>query len=39
MTTKTKEKVSIPAKASVRVKWEDAPENYTKDRVKRIEHT
>jgi DNA repair exonuclease SbcCD ATPase subunit len=37
MTTKTKEKVSIPAKASVRVMWEDAPENYTKDRVKRIE--
>jgi len=37
MTTKTKEKVSIPAKASVRVVWEDAPENYTKDRVKRIE--
>jgi DNA repair exonuclease SbcCD ATPase subunit len=37
MTTKTKEKVSIPAKASVRVMWEDTPENYTKDRVKRIE--
>jgi len=37
MTTKTKEKVSIPSKASVRVVWEDAPENYTKDRVKRVE--
>jgi DNA repair exonuclease SbcCD ATPase subunit len=37
MATKTKEKVTIPAKATVRVVWEDAPENYTKDRVKRIE--
>jgi DNA repair exonuclease SbcCD ATPase subunit len=37
MATKVKEKVSIPAKATVRVMWEDAPENYTKDRVKRIE--
>jgi len=37
MTTKTKEKISIPAKANVRVIWEDVPENYTKDRVKRIE--
>ena len=37
MTTKTKEKVSIPSKANVRVVWEDAPENYTKDRVKRVE--
>ena len=37
MTTKTKEKVSIPSKANVRVIWEDTPENYTKDRVKRIE--
>jgi DNA repair exonuclease SbcCD ATPase subunit len=37
MATKVKEKVSIPSKATVRVVWEDAPENYTKDRVKRIE--
>ncbi len=37
MTTKTKEKISIPAKSNVRVIWEDVPENYTKDRVKRIE--
>lgn len=37
MSTKVKEKVSIPTKATVRVVWEDAPENYTKDRVKRIE--
>ena len=37
MTTKVKEKVSIPSKATVRVVWEDAPENYTKDRVKKIE--
>ena len=35
--TKLKELVKIPSKASVRVLWEDAPENYTKDRVKRIE--
>lgn len=34
---KVKEKISIPSKATVRVVWEDAPENYTKDRVKRIE--
>lgn len=33
----TKTKISIPSKAAVRVVWEDAPENYTKDRVKRIE--
>jgi len=37
MATKVKEKILIPAKASVRVQWEDVPENYTKDRVKRIE--
>lgn len=37
MATKTKEKITIPSKANVRVVWEDAPENYTKDRVKRIE--
>jgi len=37
MTTKTKQIVSIPSKANVRVIWEDAPENYTKDRVKRVE--
>ena len=37
MTTKVKNKVTIPSKASVRVVWEDSPENYTKDRVKRIE--
>lgn len=35
--TKLKEIVKIPSKASVRVLWEDVPENYTKDRVKRIE--
>lgn len=35
--TKLKEIVKIPSKANVRVVWEDAPENYTKDRVKRIE--
>lgn len=35
--TKLKEIVKIPSKASIRVLWEDAPENYTKDRVKRIE--
>jgi len=29
MTTKTKQIVSIPSKANVRVIWEDAPENYT----------
>ena len=34
---KLKEIVKIPSKANVRVVWEDAPENYTKDRVKRIE--
>jgi len=37
MATKVKNKITIPAKATVRVVWEDAPENYTKDRVKRIE--
>ena len=37
MATKEKQKVTIPSKAHVRVVWEDAPENYTKDRVKRIE--
>lgn len=37
MTTKTKEKISIPAKASVRVIWEGDPVEYTKDRVKRVE--
>jgi len=37
MTTITKEKIKIPAKASVRVIWEGDPVEYTKDRVKRIE--
>lgn len=37
MATKTKQKVTIPSKANVRVVWEDSPENYTKDKVKRIE--
>jgi DNA repair exonuclease SbcCD ATPase subunit len=37
MATKTKEKISIPAKASVRVVWEGDPVEYTKDRVKRVE--
>lgn len=37
MATKTKEKVTIPSKASVRVIWEGDPVEYTKDRVKRIE--
>lgn len=37
MSVKEKKKVTIPPKAHVRVVWEDAPENYTKDRVKRIE--
>jgi DNA repair exonuclease SbcCD ATPase subunit len=37
MTTKTKEKISIPTKANVRVIWEGDPVEYTKDRVKRIE--
>ena len=37
MTTKTKQKIKIPPKANCRIIWEDVPENYTKDRVKRIE--
>jgi DNA repair exonuclease SbcCD ATPase subunit len=37
MATKIKEKIKIPAKASVRVIWEGDPVEYTKDRVKRIE--
>lgn len=37
MTTKTKQKIKIPPKANCRIIWEDAPENYTKDRVKKIE--
>lgn len=37
MTTKLKEKISIPSKATVRVVWEGDPIEYTKDRVKRIE--
>lgn len=37
MATKVKNKITIPSKSNVRVIWEDAPENYTKDRVKRIE--
>lgn len=31
------QKIKIPPKANCRIIWEDAPENYTKDRVKRIE--
>ena len=37
MATKVKDKVKIPSKATVRVVWEDDPQNYTKDRIKRIE--
>ena len=33
----TKEKIQIPAKANVRVIWQDDPQNYTKEKVKQIE--
>jgi DNA repair exonuclease SbcCD ATPase subunit len=38
MSVKEKTKITIPSKATVRVQWEDEPQNYTKDKVKRIEH-
>ena len=34
--TLKRKKVSIPEKAKIRVIWEDKPENYTKERQKRI---
>jgi DNA repair exonuclease SbcCD ATPase subunit len=34
--TKTKKKIDIPNKAKIRVIWEDSPENYTKERQKRM---
>ena len=37
MSVKEKTKITIPKKATVRVQWEDEPQNYTKDKVKRIE--
>lgn len=37
MSVKEKTKITIPSKATVRVQWEDEPQNYTKDKVKRIE--
>jgi DNA repair exonuclease SbcCD ATPase subunit len=35
-TTLKKKKIEIPEKAKIRVVWEDKPENYTKERQKRI---
>lgn len=37
MSTIEKNKTTIPTKATIRVQWEDEPQNYTKDRVKKIE--
>lgn len=37
MSVKEKAKITIPSKATVRVQWEDEPQNYTKDKVKIIE--
>jgi DNA repair exonuclease SbcCD ATPase subunit len=37
MSVKEKNKITIPSKATVRVQWEDEPQNYTKDKVKIIE--
>lgn len=37
MSVKEKTKITIPSKATVRVQWEDEPQNYTKDKVKIIE--
>jgi len=37
MSVKEKNKITIPSKATVRVQWEDEPQNYTKDKIKIIE--
>lgn len=37
MSVKEKVKITIPSKATVRVQWEDEPQNYTKDKIKIIE--
>jgi len=37
MSVKEKTKITLPSKATVRVQWEDEPQNYTKDKIKIIE--
>jgi len=34
----TKKKIFIPSKATIRVQWEDEPQNYTKEKIKKIEN-